>query len=359
MNDTPTLTSPLRSAHPEGTVYGTVGEATAALRYSTLEQEYDAIRNRAAVFDLSGARLIEITGDGAVEYAQRVLARDVEYLTAERCMTSLVLDAEGSVVDDVVVWGREDGLLLESSVGNGAGLLEHLRAQAGDDVTITDRTGELVVLALEGPYAWGVVGRLIDGELAALPFESVVDTTWDGEDIVFARTGSTAEYGYKIISSATSVEKLWGKAVEQALPAGYEALELAMLEVRQPVVRHEATGADIIEMGANWLVDITKEEFLGRDAVLAAFNAPAKRRTIGFSGGESVPEPGTPVTVGGEQVGEVVYAARSIALGTTLGLARVAPELAAAGLTLSVGDAEMTTLTSPYITPKSWSTPII
>ena len=359
MNDTPNLTSPLRSVHPEGTVYGTVGEADVALRYSTLEQEYEAIRNRAAVFDLSGVRLIEVTGDGATEYAQRVLARDVEYLTDERCMTSLVLDAEGTVVDQVVVWGREDGLLLESSVGFGDRLLEHLRAQAGDDVTITDRTGELALFALEGPYAWGVVGRLIDAELAALPFESVVDTTWDGEEIVFARTGSTAEYGYKVIVSANSAEKLWHKAVAEAAPAGYEALELAMLEVRQPVVRHEAGSADIVEMGANWLVDITKEDFLGRDAVLAAFNAPAKRRTIGFSGGESVPEPGTPVTIGGERVGEVVHAVRSIALDAPLGLARVEPDVAAAGLTLSVGDAEVTTLTSPYITPKSWSTPII
>ncbi|EID55379.1 aminomethyltransferase family protein [Saccharomonospora xinjiangensis] len=359
MNDTSALTSPLQAAHPEGTVYDTVGEAVTALRYTTLEQEYDAIRNRAAVFDLSGARLIEVTGDGAVDYAQRVLARDVEYLTAERCMTSLVLDGEGAVVDTVVVWGREDGLLLESSVGMGGRLLEHLRAQAGDDVTITDRTGELVLLALEGPYAWGVVGRLIDGELAALPFESVVDTTWDGAEIVFARTGSTAEYGYQIIAPAESAERLWTKAVEQAVPAGYEALELAMLEVRQPVVRREATGADIVELGANWLVDITKDDFLGRDAVLAAFEAPAKRRTIGFSGGDSVPESGTPVTVDGEQVGDVVYAVRSVALGTILGLARIAPDLAAAGLRLSVGDAEVTTLTSPYITPKSWSTPII
>lgn len=353
------LKSPVRSAHPGTAVYGDVLEAEVALRFGSLDTEYEAIRGRAALLDLSGERLVEITGDGGVEFAQRVLARDVEYLTAERCMTSLVLAADGSVVDQVVVWGRETGMLLESSVGGGTRLLEHLRAEADDDVEIVDRTEEYAIFGLEGPYAWGVVGRLIDGELAALPFESVVDTQWDGADIVFARTGMTGEYGYKVLVPRADAERLWTAAAEHAAPAGQEALELAMLEVRQPVLRHEAVGAaDILEIGAGWLVDITKDDFVGRDAVLTAFEGPAARRTVGFAGGDVVPA-GTPVTVDGEQVGEVVHAVPSIGLGSTLGLLRVQPELAAAGLRFSVGGAEVTTLTSPYVTPKSWSTPII
>ncbi|MGW2194533.1 aminomethyl transferase family protein, partial [Streptosporangium sp. NPDC001682] len=58
-------------------------------------------------------------------------------------------------------------------------------------------------------------------------------------------------------------------------------------------------------------------------------------------------------------IGEVVYAVHSLGLGATLGLVRVDAEFAAAGLRFTVGDAEVTTLTSPYITPKSWSIPII
>ncbi|GAA1307800.1 aminomethyl transferase family protein [Saccharothrix xinjiangensis] len=354
------LTSPVRSAHPEGAAYGTVLDAEVALSFGAPDAEYEAIRERAALLDLSGERIVEVSGSGATDFAQRVLARDVEYLTAERCMTSLVLAEDGAVVDQVVVWGREDGLLLESSTGAGTRLLEHLRAHAGPDVEITDRTAEHALFGLEGPYAWGVVGRLIDGELAALPFESVVDAQWDGADIVFARTGVTGEYGYKALVPREAAERLWAKALEHAVPAGQQAVELAMLEVRQPVVRHEAgEGVDVLEMGAGWLVDITKEEFVGRDAVVAAFEGEATRRTVGFAGGDEVPAPGTPVTVDGEAIGEVVHAVRSTGLKSTLGLLRLPPDLAAAGLRLTVGDTEVTTLTSPYVTPKSWSTPII
>ncbi|WP_062432616.1 aminomethyltransferase family protein [Herbidospora daliensis] len=346
--------------HPEDTVYGQVGDATVPLRFTDLSAEYKVLRERAVALDLSGHTLIEISGPGAVDFAQRVLARDVEYLTSERCMMSLVLDDEGRVVDQVLAFGREDGLLLESSVGAGTRLLAHLRSVGDDDVEITDRSADLTVIGLEGPYAWGVVGRLIDGELASLPFEAVSDTVWNDVEIVFARTGFTGEYGYQMIVPIESAADLWRATLEHVTPSGQEALELAMLEVRQPIPRLETAGdVNVIEIGANWLVDVTKDEFVGKEAVLAAFESRQGRRTVGFSGGDTVPEPGARVLAGGEDVGEVVFAVRSVGLGTTLGLARVEAGLAAAGLELTVEGAGVTTLTSPYIVPKSWSIPII
>lgn len=354
----------LAATHPEGTVHGEIGDATVPLRFSAasdaLSQEYKVLRERAAVIDLGGHRLIEITGPGAIDFAQRVLARDVEYLTSDRCMMSLVLDDGGQVVDQVVAFGREDGILLESSCGAGTRLLEHLRAQDHEGAEITDRSADLTIIGLEGPYAWGVVGRLIDAELASLPFESVAETTWNGSDVIFARTGFTGEYGYQMLVPRQDAAELWTLALEQADPAGQEALELAMLEVRQPVPRHEATpGATVIGIGANWLVDITKESFVGREAVLEAFEAGAARATIGFTCENGIPTPGTLIMAGDQVIGEVVHAVHSVGLGATLGLARVDRDLAAAGLELSAGGVGVTTLTSPYIVPKSWSVPII
>lgn len=346
-------------APPEGTVFGQVLDARVPLRFGTLDEDYRALRERAAVFDLSAMGLIEITGDAAVDFAQRVLARDVEYLVSERCMMSLVLDEEGQIVDQVVVIGREDGMILESSCGAGPRLLAHLLAQDHPGVQITDRSAELTVIGLEGPYAWGVVGRLIDPELPALPFESVVDTEWEGVELLFARTGFTGEYGYQLIVPVADAPRLWAAALEHAQPAGLDALELAMLEVRQPVVRHEAgDGAGVVEIGANWLLDITKDTFVGKEAVLAAF-AGQGRRTVGFRGGTAVPEPGATVTAAGQPVGTVVHAVHSFGLGSTLGLIRIDGDLAAAGLDLAVDGAEIVTLTSPYVTPKSWRVPII
>ena len=102
------------------------------------------------------------------------------------------------------------------------------------------------------------------------------------------------------------------------------------------------------------------EEQVG-DALLARteFGAQGGRRTVGFITDGDVPAAGTPVTAGTETVGEVVHAVESYGTGRVLGLARLNRDLAAAGLVLDVADAPAETVTSPYVTPKSWSIPIV
>ena len=353
-------TSILHSAHPESAVTGEIGDATVVRKFEDLETEYSALRDRAGLIDLGGATLIKVSGPAAEDFLQNVLARDVEYLTPERCITSLILDVEGEIVDLVTVWGHDDGAIIESSVGGGARLLEHLGSVEADSVELTDISGAFVVIALEGPYSWGVIGRLIDTELPALPLDSVAETEWDGTEILFARTGATGEYGYKMMVPAEAATNLWNKAAAEATPVGFDVHSLAMLEVRQPVPHHEfGPGTSVLVSGTNWLVDITKEEFLGRDAVLAEFEGAPGRRTVGFSMDGEAPAAGTPILAGDQQIGEIVHAVHSPGLGEALGLARVDAEFAAAGLELTAADHPVQTLSSTYITPKSWTIPIV
>lgn len=358
------MESPLRGVHPTPVTYQYVGESDVAWRFAGPEVEYAALRQNAAVVDLSASRLIELRGDTA-DFLQRVLARDVEYLTPERCMTSLVLAEDGSPVDVVVVYGRENGALLESSFGQGGRLLAHLRSLAGDEVEVVDVSDELTTVGFEGPYSWGVVGRLLEGELAALPFESVLDTSWRGEGVLFARTGVSAEYGYRVIAPHDVARELWTAALEIATPVGLEVLETSMIEVRQPLFHREAGGdAGVTTLGFNWLVDSTKEEFVGRTAVLEEFAAGVPQRTIGFAGAGALPAPGSALVLGDREVGTVVHAVHSHGRGEALGLARVDEDLAAAGVPLVVHGTdgvrtEVLTLTSPYVIPQSWSIPIV
>lgn len=357
---TTTQPTPLRALHPEATEYEEVGSASVPAVYGDLTAEYRTLRDKQGLLDLSACKLIEIRGDWE-SFLENVLARDVEYLTAERSLLSLVLDEHGAPVDVAVVYGRDDSVLVESSFGAGERLLAHLKAQAGDGVEVVERD-DLVVIGLEGPYSWGAIGRLIDQELPALPFEAVADAEWDGRQILFSRSGFTGEYGYKIVADHDTAAAFWRSACELAPPVGQRALELAMLEVRQPVPHRElADGASVTTAGLNWLMDSTKENFVGRDAVMADFTAPPSMRTIGFSS-DVLPEPGTAVLAGGEEIGTVVHAVHSVGLDKTLGLARVQSEFAAAGLELALNGGthgSVHTLASPYVIPKSWSVPIV
>jgi aminomethyltransferase len=362
------MSTALQSLHPSSTVYATVESTIVPWRFTDTAEEYDALRNRTALLDLSGLRLIELRGD-ATGTLQRVLARDVEFLNAERCLSGLVLDDDGRLIDIVVVYGRDNGALLEASFGGGDALLAHLRRHADDGVEVIDRT-DLAIVGVEGPYSWGVVGRLVDRDLPALPFESSADTTFNDEDIIFARAGFTGEYGYKVIASAPTAREFWRQAAEWATPVGQEVLEIGMIEVRQPLRHREAVdGSGVITLGLNWLMDSTKASFIGRDAVMAEFAGRVARRTIGFAGtnpgqADLVPGPGARILADGEEVGVVVHATHSLGLGQTLGLARIDTELAAARLPVTIETADgvrvpARTLSSPYILPKSWGIPIV
>lgn len=356
-----TYVSPLKGLHPVGTEYADIGDATVPWHYGDVDKEYGALRSQAALLDLSSVGLLAVRGD-VIPFLQDVLARDVEFLTPELCMTSLILDESGSVVDIVTVYGLEDGVLLETSFGCRETTLAHLNAIRPDGVTVTDLTDERVVIGIEGPYSWGVVGRLIDQEFTALPYQSVVETEWDGESVLFARTGFTGEYGYKFITDIATAERMWEAIASSAEPCGQAALETAMLEVRQPILHRELVDTTVLAAGAGWLTDRTKESFRGRDAVQQEFEAGLLRHTVGGRA-DVLPIAGSSVTVGGVEVGEIVHAVRSPRLGEAVVVARVDVAVAAAGVSFEVTEADgdpgvLTTMSSPYVVPTSWSVPI-
>lgn len=357
-----TYRSPLASVHPEGTTTTEIGDAVLAWELGDYAAEYEALRTTAAMFDHGSVGLFAVRGDYE-EFLQQVLARDIEYLSPELSMPSLVLVQDGRPLDLVTVYSLDDGLLLETSFGNAEAMGKHLQNLAPAGVEIEDLRDRWTVIGVEGPYAWGVVGRAIDSELTALPFQTVLETTWNDRPVLFTRSGFTGEYGYKMIGDVDVIRDLWEHLASEAKPAGYRVLETAMMEVRQPLLHREvADGTGVVAAGLGWLVDRSKETFVGKDAVEQEFATGATVRTIGGRCDVALAK-GAAVFAGEVEVGHVIHAAQSPGLGAHVVLARIRAELAAAGLQLGVvaedGErAVLHTMSSPYLIPASWGVPI-
>lgn len=355
-------TSSLTEYHPAETEYRDVAGARVPWNYGDFEAEYQAIRSSSALFDHTAVGLTRLTGD-VTPLLQKVLARDVEFLTPERCMMTLMLADDGHPIDLMTVYSFDDYILLESSYGRQDEAREQLAAHAGQDVEVT-ALDDWGMLGVEGPYSWGAIGRVFDPVVTALPYESVLEIDIMGHSIVFSRSGFTGEYGYKVIARSDIIPEFWKELRTEATPAGQRALEAAMLEVRQPVLHREASGgAGVVERGIQWLVDPTKTDFVGRAQIMAQLADTASGRLLGLSwAGEALPT-GTDVLAGEKVIGSLVVKEYSPSMSKWLGLAMVDRELAAAGLTfdLRAGErgAEATSLSSPYVIPSSWSIPIL
>lgn len=358
--------SPLEQLYPPDTVRMTMGKVTIPWRFGIFEEEYAALREKAGLFDFSYLGRLSVQGKDAFSFLQERLARDIEYLMPERCLMSLFLDEEARPLDVVVVYNQEDHYLVETSPFGREEVFCWLRKTAPEGVTISDLTTGQAVIGLEGPYAWQVLGRVVDFEVSVLPYQGVLPASWEGNQLLVSRTGFSAEYGYKIYADPEVARRLWAELRKDTCPVGYQVLEAAMLEVRQPnLYREMAEDGTVIRCGLNWLVDLQKEKFTGKTALLTQREAGPDFFTVGFvaESGRELPA-GSPVRVADLEIGRVVYAVTIPGLNCLLGLVRTQAEWTASGLEIQVRDAAgnwqpVKTVSAPYLIPKSWNVPIL
>lgn len=361
MTDKPA--SPLAELFPDTTTTVQIGDATVAWDFGDVNAEYEALRGSAVKIDLSGAGIVEVSGADAYDLLQGALARDLEFVTPEQSLISLLLRENGQALDVVTAYHAEDGYRLETSIGNGPKTAAHLTAlrdASGLDAEISLRNDDLTLILIEGPQAATTLEDTIDPDLGALPLSGLMEIEFSGAELIVSRTGFTGEYGYKVFVRTADIVAVW-EAFSGITSAGIGALEAAMFEVRQPVLHRESSdNGSALANGYSWLIDITKEEFHGREAVISAFEGGIRSDVVGFAapGATEAPAVGAEVSIGGESVGTVVHSVFSPGRKEWIGLARLRPELVAPHIEVSVGhngdSVSATTLAAPYFIPQSW-----
>jgi glycine cleavage system aminomethyltransferase T len=359
--------SPLAGLYPEGVVTHVVGDAEVPWTFSSLEAEHSCLRTGMGLLDFSALGRISVTGSGAMDFLQSQVARDIAYLFPERCLTTLMLDEDANPVDIVVIYKVQGGYVLETTPGQGSATLERLQANAPASVSLTDLRANQTSLGLEGPFCWQLITQVFDPQITGLTFQGVQQSEWEGHEVLVSRLGFTGEYGFKFDLPIDGAQKLWARLAEETTPVGYQALELAMLEVRQPVLRNEVgEDGNVMRCGLNWLVELEKDDYVGHAALTEQKDAGPDRLPVSFvAEGTVAPAAGAVVTAARElAIGTVVHSAYSPFLKKVVGIARVDAEWAAAGLELEAEDGDGGTLdvrtaSSPFLVPMSWRVPIL
>lgn len=355
--------SPLAGLYPDSVTTAVVGDAEVPWTFTDLESEHNVLRTSMGLLDFSALGRISVTGPGAMEFIQSQVARDIAYLFPERCLTTLMLDEDAKPVDVVVIYKVQGGYIIETAPGQGPATLARLQEAAPASVELADMRGTHTSVGLEGPFCWQLVSQVFDPQLTGLTFQGVQQSEWEGHEILVSRLGFTGEYGFKFDLPIDAAQKLWARLVEEVTPIGYQALELAMLEVRQPVLYRElGEDGNVMRCGLNWLVELEKEDYVGHEALMEQREAGNDLLPVNFEvEGTEPPAAGAVITAAGElEIGTVVYSLYSPFLGKVVGIGRVEAEWAASGLELEVGGSTpLKTTSSPFLVPMSWRVPIL
>ena len=297
------------------------------IQYTNITDEHNAVRQRAGMFDVSHMGEIFVSGPDAEKFVSHVFSNDIAGMEDGKILYGMMLYPNGTTVDDLLVYKEfePDRYLLVVNASNIAKDYEWLCAQAeGYDVKVDNQSDVWGQIALQGPeaekYAVGTLGLT---EAASLGFYTYYETCHpersEGSShtrMIVSRTGYTGEDGFEIYASHEVINRMWDTLLAAGVvPCGLGCRDTLRFEAGLPLYGHELSDEITpLEAGLGMFAkDKTKDEFIGRDALIAQKEAGLTRKSVGIElQDKAIPRAGYPVEVDGVQVGVVTTGYRSI-----------------------------------------------
>jgi len=288
--------------------------------------EHRACRSGAVAFDVSHLGTVVVEGVGSLDRLQETLSNDLWKVGPGRAQYTHLLDDDGSVTDDIIVWWVEaERFDVMPNASNTSRVLEALGG--------TDITAERAVVAVQGPDARRRLAPVAP-EAAAVGHFAVTTFEWAGQRCRAAGTGYTGEDGVEVAVPSAAAPAFFEAVLAAGItPAGLGARDTLRLEAGLPLHGHElGPGITPLQARLGWVVGWDKPTFRGRSALEFERAAGPARLLYGLAAeGRQPLRDGATIVSGGSPVGTVTSGNFSPMLGRGIGLGFVDT---AAGLSL-------------------------
>jgi aminomethyltransferase len=304
------------------------------VQYVGIREEHLAVRREVGVFDVSHMGEVETRGPQALEFLQHVLSNDVRRIPEGGAQYSVMCREDGGILDDLFTYRlAECEFLTVTNAANHERDLAHLQSEAdGFDVDVLDVAARFAMLAVQGPSARELIGRLADGRLPERMH--CCERTVAGAPMLVCGTGYTGEDGVELLLDPDDAPGVWDAIVrEGATPAGLGARDTLRLEVCFHLYGNDMDEQrNPIEAGLGWCC---KEQtgFIGCVAVAKARGDGTEEKLAPFViDGQGIARAGNPV-IGG---GEVTSGTFSPSLERGIGMAYVPAQRAVPGTAIEI-----------------------
>ena len=302
------------------------------INYGSQIKEHEAVRTSAGMFDVSHMAITDVSGTEAKKFLQYLICNDVAKLEKHgygKALYSGMLNEEGGVIDDLIVYYTDYGYRIVTNAGTYVKDIAWIRLQAAKfDVTLTERK-DWAILAVQGPDAVKKIATLkpyISQKLIGLkPFSSVED---DG--ILYARTGYTGEDGLEIMLPNHLALGFWRDLLAlHVVPCGLAARDTLRLEAGMNLYGHDMD--ETISPSAcnmDWVVDLkdSQRDFIGRAAYIKYKEQVVQAQQVGLvMQGKGVLREGQKVFHEGVEVGVITSGTFSPSLKISIAIARINP----------------------------------
>jgi aminomethyltransferase len=312
------------------------------VQYTSIVGEHQAVRKNIGVFDVAHMGRITFTGADDCRFLDYMLTNDVSALQVGQVRYSLIVNEDGGVLDDVLVYRFETFYMLVVNASNRIKIVDWLNAhQDGFDVAIDDLTESRAMLAIQGPKSGALVEKLGCAAALNLKYYTVIETQFLRCAAFVSRTGYTGEDGYEVIVDSDQAVAVWEQVVANGqefglVAAGLGCRDTLRLESAMPLYGHELDeSTDPITAGLKFAVKLDAAEFIGKAALSRISEAGPKAKRVGVAvEGRRIAREGSTIHVGDSQVGTLTSGSFSPTFEKPIGMGYV--ELAHAEIGNSV-----------------------
>jgi len=259
------------------------------------DHEYNAIRNAAALIDISPLFKYRVTGRDATRLVDRIITRDVHKISVGQVVYTPWCDEHGKVIDDGTVSRLEENVYRWTAAD--PSLRWFTQNSIGLDLHLEDISESVAALALQGPTSGRLLKSAADAEIENLKYFRVTKGSIAGVPVDISRTGYTGDLGYEVWVDASDALRVWDALTERGRPfdikpAGMLALDVARIEAGLLLIDidfNSSKKALIVEqkyspfeMGLGRLVNLDKNNFVGQQALIRESKRGLEKQIVGL-----------------------------------------------------------------------------
>ncbi len=311
------------------------------LSYSGVIEEHKAVRTAAGLFDVSHMGRVQVDGQGAKGLLQHLATSDISPLRSGQACYTLFCNNQGGVIDDLIIYKLKRASYLACvNAANRNKCINWMKTNSVNfsNVTIEDHSDSIAQIAIQGPKSMEILQELTEVNLSSIRPKSFIEGRLGGMGSYIARTGFTGERGYELFIPTIIAHGIWESIMEKGevfglKPAGLGARDTLRLEMGYPL-----HGSDMdenttpIECNLEKAVDLKKEDFIGKEAMLKQKERGVERILVGFELlQKGIPRHGYRIYSNGKTLGVVTSGNFSPILKKGIGLGFVHPQYSTPG----------------------------
>ncbi len=308
------------------------------VQYAGIVAEHQAVRSRVGVFDVSHMAKWQIKGEEAIAQLQQLVPSNLARLKPSQGMYTLLLNPQGGIIDDVIVYRGHNSSWLISNCATYHRVKTWLGEHLGEH--IVDLSLNHILLAVQGQKASAVLSAVVGSAIEELHrFAHGIFSLWD-TDCWIARTGYTGEDGFEIMLEVEAGRKLWQELLRLGVPpCGLGCRDTLRLEAGLLLYGQDMDETTTpLEAGLGWMIHWAEvADFVGRSPLLAEKEQGIKRKLVGIEmQGRAIARHGYPIQIEGQTIGIITSGSMSPTLQRAIAMGYVPITFANSGQALTV-----------------------